>query len=71
MKKKVALITGVTGQDGSYLSDYLIKKNYIVYGLKRRSSSYNTLRIDHLINDPVKSKNFRLIFVLLILTYIN
>ena len=62
MKKKIALITGVTGQDGSYLSDFLIKKNYIVYGLKRRSSSYNTLRIDHIMNDPIKSKNFRLIF---------
>jgi GDPmannose 4,6-dehydratase len=62
MKKKIALITGVTGQDGSYLSEFLIKKNYIVYGLKRRSSSYNTLRIDHLINDPKKSKNFRLLF---------
>ena len=42
MKKKVALITGVTGQDGSYLSDFLLSKNYIVHGIKRRSSSINT-----------------------------
>ena len=42
MKKKIALITGVTGQDGSYLSEFLLKKDYKVFGLKRRSSSYNT-----------------------------
>tara|TARA_B100000989_G_scaffold297598_1_gene283809 strand:- start:123 stop:1187 length:1065 start_codon:yes stop_codon:yes gene_type:complete len=50
MKKK-ALITGVTGQDGSYLAELLIKKNYIVHGIKRRSSSINTARIDHLFNN--------------------
>ena len=50
MKKK-ALITGITGQDGSYLAEFLIKKNYIVHGIKRRSSSINTERIDYLFND--------------------
>ncbi len=50
--KKVALITGITGQDGSYLAEFLIKKNYEVHGIKRRSSSFNTGRIDHLYEDP-------------------
>ena len=49
---KVALITGVTGQDGAYLSEFLLKKGYIVHGLKRRSSMFNTDRIDHLYEDP-------------------
>ena len=49
---KVALITGITGQDGSYLSELLLSKGYIVHGLKRRSSSFNTSRIDHLYQDP-------------------
>ena len=58
MKKK-ALIYGVTGQDGSYLSELLLKKNYVVHGVKRRSSSLNTSRIDHLYQDPQqKNKNF-------------
>ena len=52
MKKKIALIFGITGQDGSYLADFLLKKNYIVHGVKRRSSSFNTGRIDHLYQDP-------------------
>jgi GDPmannose 4,6-dehydratase len=52
MSKKVALITGVTGQDGAYLSEYLIKKGYTVHGIKRRSSLFNTERIDHLYQDP-------------------
>ncbi len=52
MKKKVALIFGITGQDGSYLAEFLIKKNYIVHGVKRRSSSLNTGRVDHLYQDP-------------------
>lgn len=52
MSKKVALITGVTGQDGAYLSEYLIKKGYVVHGIKRRSSMFNTDRIDHLYQDP-------------------
>ena len=52
MKKKIALIFGITGQDGSYLTEYLLKKNYIVHGVKRRSSSFNTGRIDHLYQDP-------------------
>ena len=51
MKKK-ALIFGITGQDGSYLAELLLKKNYIVHGVKRRSSSFNTGRIDHLYQDP-------------------
>ncbi len=49
---KVALIIGVTGQDGAYLAEFLLKKNYIVHGLKRRSSLLNTARIDHLYSDP-------------------
>ena len=49
--EKVALITGITGQDGSYLAEFLLKKNYIVHGIKRRSSLFNTDRIDHLIKD--------------------
>ena len=54
MKKKVALITGITGQDGSYLAEFLLKKNYIVHGIIRRSSSFNTGRIDHLYQDSYK-----------------
>jgi GDPmannose 4,6-dehydratase len=49
---KVALITGVTGQDGAYLAEFLMSKGYVVHGIKRRSSSFNTARIDHLIHDP-------------------
>lgn len=52
MDKKVALITGITGQDGAYLTELLLKKGYIVHGLKRRSSMFNTERIDHLYQDP-------------------
>ena len=59
MKKKIALIFGVTGQDGSYLSEFLIKKGYLVHGVKRRSSSLNTSRIDHIYQDPfAKKRNF-------------
>ena len=50
--RKVALITGVTGQDGAYLTEFLLKKNYIVHGLKRRTSLFNTDRVDHLYQDP-------------------
>ncbi|MCM1169432.1 MAG: GDP-mannose 4,6-dehydratase [Bacteroides sp.] len=57
--RKVALITGVTGQDGAYLSEFLLKKGYEVHGLKRRSSSFNTERIDHLYQDPqTPNRNF-------------
>ena len=49
---KVALITGITGQDGSYLSELLLDKGYEVHGIKRRASSFNTTRIDHLYQDP-------------------
>ena len=52
MKKKIALITGITGQDGSYLCEFLISKGYEVHGIKRRASSFNTSRIDHLYQDP-------------------
>ena len=56
---KVAFITGITGQDGAYLAELLLKKGYIVHGLKRRSSSFNTGRIDHLYQDPhVNKRNF-------------
>jgi GDPmannose 4,6-dehydratase len=59
--KKVALITGITGQDGAYLADLLLSKNYVVHGIKRRSSLINTQRIDHLYEDPhVDSSNFHL-----------
>ncbi|WP_306567670.1 GDP-mannose 4,6-dehydratase [Aquabacterium sp.] len=59
MSNKVALITGVTGQDGSYLAEFLLKKGYEVHGIKRRSSLFNTDRIDHLYQDPhVDNRNF-------------
>ena len=59
--KKVALITGITGQDGAYLAELLLSKNYVVHGIKRRSSLINTQRIDHLYEDPhVDSSNFHL-----------
>ncbi|MBC7702099.1 GDP-mannose 4,6-dehydratase [Aquabacterium sp.] len=59
MTKKIALITGVTGQDGSYLAEFLLKKGYEVHGIKRRSSLFNTDRIDHLYQDPhVDNRNF-------------
>ena len=56
MKKKIALIFGVTGQDGAYLSKFLIKKNYIVHGVKRRNSTINTYRIDDIYKDPFAKK---------------
>ncbi len=55
--KKIALITGITGQDGSYLAEFLLEKNYEVHGIKRRSSSFNTSRIDHIYKDPQNKKN--------------
>jgi GDPmannose 4,6-dehydratase len=58
MKNKVALITGITGQDGSYLAEFLLKKGYKVHGIKRRASSFNTDRIDHLYQDPhIENRN--------------
>ena len=57
MKKKVALIFGVTGQDGAYLAKLLLKKRYRVHGVKRRSSSLNTYRIDDIYKDPFAKKN--------------
>lgn len=59
MKQKIALITGVTGQDGGYLAEYLLKQGYIVHGIKRRTSLINTDRIDHLYQDPhIEDRNF-------------
>ena len=59
MKKKTALIFGITGQDGSYLSEFLLKKKYIVHGVIRRSSSFNTGRVDHLYQDPhIRKRKF-------------
>jgi GDPmannose 4,6-dehydratase len=58
---KVALVTGITGQDGSYLAEFLLDKGYIVHGIKRRSSSFNTQRVDHIYQDPhVDNASFRL-----------
>ena len=57
MKSKIALITGITGQDGSYLAELLIRKGYKVHGIKRRSSLINTDRIDHLYQDPHEQKS--------------
>lgn len=57
--KKTALVTGITGQDGAYLAEFLLNKNYVVHGIKRRSSLFNTDRIDHLYQDPhEKNRNF-------------
>ena len=54
---KTALITGITGQDGSYLAEFLLKKKYVVHGLKRRASNFNTQRIDHIFKDPHENGN--------------
>jgi GDPmannose 4,6-dehydratase len=59
MNKKKAIITGITGQDGSYLAEFLLEKGYEVHGIKRRASSFNTQRVDHIYQDPhVDNKNF-------------
>ncbi|MCX7187842.1 MAG: GDP-mannose 4,6-dehydratase [Proteobacteria bacterium] len=59
--QKVALITGITGQDGSYLAEFLLNKGYIVHGIKRRSSSFNTQRVDHIYQDPhIQNAHFKL-----------
>ena len=61
MTQKVALITGITGQDGSYLAEFLLEKGYIVHGIKRRASSFNTRRVDHIYQDPhVSNASFKL-----------
>ena len=52
MDDRVALITGITGQDGAYLAELLLSRGYVVHGVKRRSSSFNTGRVDHLYRDP-------------------
>jgi len=60
-QSKVALITGITGQDGSYLAEFLLEKGYIVHGIKRRASSFNTQRVDHIYQDPhIENANFKL-----------
>jgi GDPmannose 4,6-dehydratase len=60
-KQKVALITGITGQDGSYLAEFLLEKGYIVHGIKRRASLFNTQRVDHIYQDPhIEHANFKL-----------
>ena len=61
MIQKVALITGITGQDGSYLAEFLLEKGYIVHGIKRRASSFNTQRVDHIYQDPhIENAHFKL-----------
>ena len=63
---KKALITGITGQDGSYLAEFLLEKGYEVHGIKRRSSLFNTQRIDHVYQDPhVENSRFKLPMVIL------
>ena len=62
MKSKIALITGITGQDGAYLAEFLLSKNYIVHGIKRRSSSFNTERIDHLFQERSDDSTFILLY---------
>ena len=62
-KRKCALITGVTGQDGSYLAEFLLEKGHIVYGIKRRGSSFNTQRVDQIFEDPHSdNQNFKLVY---------
>jgi GDPmannose 4,6-dehydratase len=62
-KPKVALISGITGQDGSYLAEFLLEKGYLVHGIKRRASSFNTQRIEHIYQDPhIANANFKLHF---------
>jgi GDPmannose 4,6-dehydratase len=61
VKQKVALITGITGQDGSYLAEFLLDKGYVVHGIKRRASSLNTQRVDHIYQDPhIENAHFKL-----------
>jgi GDPmannose 4,6-dehydratase len=61
MNRKVALITGITGQDGSYLAEFLLEKGYVVHGIKRRASLFNTERVDHIYEDPhIENARFRL-----------
>ncbi len=61
VKQKVALITGITGQDGSYLAEFLLEKGYVVHGIKRRASSLNTQRVDHIYEDPhIENAHFKL-----------
>ena len=65
--KKIALIFGITGQDGSYLAELLIKKGYLVHGVKRRSSSLNTSRVDHIYQDAYEKKKGIFFFIMVML----
>ena len=59
--QKTALITGITGQDGSYLAEFVLEKGYVVHGIKRRASSFNTQRVDHTYQDPhIDNAKFKL-----------
>ena len=61
MTPKVALTTGIAGQDGSYLAEFLLEKDYVVHGIKRRASSFNTQRVDHIYQDPhIDNAKFKL-----------
>ncbi len=61
MTPKTALITGITGQDGSYLAEFLLEKGYVVHGIKRRASSFNTQRVDHIYQHPhIDNAKFKL-----------
>lgn len=69
-KAKVALITGITGQDGSYLAEFLLEKGYEVHGIVRRSSSFNTGRIEHIYQDPhVKTSRKEILFPIWLLFF--
>ena len=65
-----ALITGITGQDGSYLAEFLLKKNYVVHGLKRRTSLFNTDRIDHIYEEHNNSKQKKFFLQDLVFLYL-
>ena len=62
MARKKALVSGITGQDGSYLAEFLLAKGYDVYGIVRRASTFNTKRIDHLYQDPHEERRLHLIY---------
>ena len=65
---KIALLTGITGQDGSYLAEFLLKKGYVVHGIIRRSSSINTSRINHIYEDPPKKTEILYFITVICLT---
>jgi GDP-D-mannose dehydratase len=67
--EKVALITGITGQDGSYLAEFLLSKGYTVHGITRRSSSFNTGRLEHFYQDPERASSLFMIRIIIIFVY--